>query len=174
MSRVLKSDCPFCLLACEATLLYRNLNAFRFPLSPDKDVEVVWHPETVARTRGGFVMTSQEDVKLQNVNVFLPRGDFIGRDGLLCGRLPLDGFDETTFFDPEGPFEVILLSESRSDDHDPSMPLATQPKEWNSYHVMVIEWHGKVAEWRGLGTVLKSAVHQSFSPGPVWKEIVLG
>jgi hypothetical protein len=111
-------------------------------------------------------------LKLQNIDEFYPRGDFVGKDGLRCGRLPLDGFDETTFWESEGPFEVILLSESQGDDSE--KPWAKKPDGWNSYHVMVIGWNGGVAERRALGTVLKSAVHQSFSPGPVWKEVVLG
>ncbi|KAK3306247.1 heterokaryon incompatibility protein-domain-containing protein [Chaetomium strumarium] len=111
-------------------------------------------------------------VKLQNIDVFWPRGDLIGTDGRRCGRLGLDGFHETTFFESERPFEVILLSESQGDEDE--VHWTVRPREWKAYHVMVIEWHGGVAERRGLGTVLKSAVHRSFSPGPVWKEVIMG
>jgi hypothetical protein len=112
-------------------------------------------------------------LKLENVDVLYPQGYFIGKDRLRYGGALFDGFNETTFFESEGRFEVILLSESQND-MDSFMGLRRGTETWDSYNVMVIEWHWGVAERRGLGKVPKSAVHQSFSPGPVWKEIVLG
>jgi len=42
------------------------------------------------------------------------------------------------------------------------------------YCVMAIEWHNGVAERIGIGALSKSLLRRSFSPGPVWKEILLG
>jgi hypothetical protein len=62
LSRILESNCPFCLLVCKATVLQRNLSAYR-ALSHDKEVEVRWI--SGARiTRGGFAITRLNDVWL--------------------------------------------------------------------------------------------------------------
>jgi hypothetical protein len=42
------------------------------------------------------------------------------------------------------------------------------------YWVMYIEWKSGIAERRGLGNIYHDALDRSFSPGPVWKEILLG
>ncbi|KAI5777175.1 heterokaryon incompatibility protein-domain-containing protein [Geopyxis carbonaria] len=45
---------------------------------------------------------------------------------------------------------------------------------WNLYHVMLIEWHGGVAERVGVGKLFKTALKHAFAPGPLLKEIILG
>ena len=85
--------------------------------------------------------------------------DILAQDGTFCGRLGLDCFDETTFFDSGGLFEFILVSKWGADD--------------GSFNVMLLEWNGGVAERRGLGTIDPLAIKKSFPPGPVWKEILL-
>ena len=96
--------------------------------------------------------------KISNINVFEAKGDVLGDSGTVCGEISLDGFEETTFFDSGGMFEFILLSEWRPD----------------LYNIMLLEWNGGLAERRGIGTIDQSAIDMSFSPGPVWKEILLG
>ncbi|KAK5653509.1 hypothetical protein OQA88_8768 [Cercophora sp. LCS_1] len=101
-------------------------------------------------------------LRLKVVDVFRPQGEIFGRDGVRQGDITLDGFEETTFFDSDQPFEMVLLSESEDYRRDSRF-----------FNVMLIEWVDKVAERRGLGTVSRAAVEQSFAPGPLWKEICL-
>lgn len=42
------------------------------------------------------------------------------------------------------------------------------------YNVMVIEWHGEVAERIGIGEIDATAMNRSCAPGCSWKEIILG
>ncbi|KAH7128140.1 heterokaryon incompatibility protein-domain-containing protein [Dendryphion nanum] len=95
--------------------------------------------------------------KIGNIDVFKAHGDILAEGGTVCGQMWLDGFEETTFFESEGMFEVILLSECVPD----------------LYNVMLLEWNAGVAERRGIGTIKLSAIDKSFPPGPVWKEIIL-
>ncbi|KAK4215741.1 HET-domain-containing protein [Rhypophila decipiens] len=102
-------------------------------------------------------------------DVFKPQADLIGRDGAVNGRVILDGFEGTTFFESNDPFELVLLSEADG------WPEVYFPRGyWNYYKVMLIEWEGGRAERRGIGVIEKEAIHHSFQPGPQWKEIVLG
>lgn len=34
---------------------------------------------------------------------------------------------------------------------------------------MLIEWDQGIAERRGIGAIRKESIHESFEPGPVWK-----
>jgi hypothetical protein len=85
-----------------------------------------------------------------------------------CGSVFLDGFHEVNFFGGQGPFELLVLSESRID-----LVKRERLKTWDFYNVMLIEWKMGVAERRGIGSLRKSALGQTFAPGPVWKEILL-
>jgi hypothetical protein len=50
-----------------------------------------------------------------------------------------------------------------------------EEKFYDAYNVMLIQWcKDSVAEKLALGVLMKAAILHSFSPGPVWKEIVLG
>lgn len=42
------------------------------------------------------------------------------------------------------------------------------------YNVMVIEWHGEIAERVGIGEIDATAMDRSCTPGCSWKEIILG
>jgi hypothetical protein len=75
------------------------------------------------------------------------------------GPISLDGFEESVFFDSNEPYEFILLS--RGERH-------------SEYRVMLIEWIDGIAERRGIGSIPNGIVEDSFPPGPVWKETLLG
>jgi len=38
----------------------------------------------------------------------------------------------------------------------------------------MVEYNQGLAERRGIGIISSGAIHQSFEPGPEWKEVVLG
>lgn len=99
-----------------------------------------------------------------------------------CGRLFLDGLEDSQFHEYDGAFEIIVLSAMvdfsayvggrislsgwiEESGLDPNAP---------AYNVMIIEWMGIVAERRGIGIISQESVAYSSAPGPVWKEIVLG
>ncbi|KAK0726134.1 heterokaryon incompatibility protein-domain-containing protein [Lasiosphaeris hirsuta] len=106
-------------------------------------------------------------LKIQDLGVFRADGSLVGMDGVILGNTSLDGLDDaTTFFDSENPVEVVLLSQRPRNILD--------RRRGHRYYAMIIEWNNGVAERRGLGVIEHDAVRQSFSPGPVWKEIVLG
>ncbi|KND88387.1 hypothetical protein TOPH_07027 [Tolypocladium ophioglossoides CBS 100239] len=107
--------------------------------------------------------------KLADVNVLLGSCTLRDRHGTKCGIMMLDGFEESPLFDSAGPFEVILLSES-----DESFQVTRSFDPWQCYNVMLLEWNQGVAERRGMGRLMQTAVNASFSPGPAWKEIMLG
>jgi hypothetical protein len=97
--------------------------------------------------------------KLTIVDVYRGSANLIGRDGETCGKIKLDGFDETTFFDSQTYFEVIFLL-GLNDKHN---------------KVMLLEWNGGIAERRGVGELWgKEIKDNGFRPGPQWKEIILG
>ena len=105
--------------------------------------------------------------KIGNFKVFEGRADVL-TEREACGEITLDGFEETLFFDSGGIFEFILLSEWSS-----NIWIADSAKQPPRYNIMLLEWHGGVAERRGIGFIEQSAVDQSFPPGPTWKEILL-
>lgn len=94
-------------------------------------------------------------------------------------------FDIGDFVTEDGVYELILLSDYygsliRGVDQPSSNPLnfsITYPdtkKDLELFWVMLLTWDDGVAERRGIGRVLRSAVENSFPPGPQWREIVLG
>jgi len=93
-----------------------------------------------------------------SIDVFLASTNIISDEGLRCGDVGMDGFEEMTFFESTGPFEFILLSGHEFMD---------------SYNVMMLEWVDGVAERRGIGKIYKACVARSCALGPVWKEILL-
>ncbi|KAK4457026.1 heterokaryon incompatibility protein-domain-containing protein [Cladorrhinum samala] len=115
-------------------------------------------------------------LKIEEVDVFYADGILVGKDGVHYGPVHLDGFEETTLFDSKSPLEFLVLSEADTDLDSLRRfaPVIGRPDIWNYYNVMLIEWNQGIAERRGMGQMLKEGVHQSFEPGPVWKEIILG
>ncbi|KAF4969171.1 hypothetical protein FSARC_3547 [Fusarium sarcochroum] len=116
---------------------------------------------------------------ISDVDVFMATGHLEDSNGAKCGFIWLDGFEETTFFESQGPFEIILLSEAYShalvkkgsvEWRDP-YPLAAG--QWAYYNVLLLEWQGGIAERRGFGLLHQGAVEFSLAPGPTWKEIFL-
>ncbi|KAF5682768.1 hypothetical protein FCIRC_4819 [Fusarium circinatum] len=114
-----------------------------------------------------------------DIDVFRAVGYLQDSNRKKCGFVCLDGFEETDFFESHGSFEIILLSEaSRSSFmsynkirlRDP-YPLNAGP--WKFYNIMILEWHGGIAERRGFGLLHQGAVDFSLAPGPSWKEIFL-
>jgi hypothetical protein len=131
-------------------------------------IETQWQRTTPSKT--GFPQTPQISypllqfwtvavfLKLGKIDVFKATSSLLDSKGNDCGEAKLDGFEETTFFNPQTTLELILLSEhGRSGD----------------YFAMILEWKDGVAERRGLATVGKSVMKTGYSPGPSWKEILL-
>lgn len=93
--------------------------------------------------------------------------------------------DMAEFVGEDGEYELVLLSDSqnslfyRMDLPDPSrlnpfVSYQATNHDWRLYWVLLLTWSEGVAERRGLGQILQTAVEKSFSPGLQWKEIVLG
>ncbi|KAJ4223399.1 hypothetical protein NW759_006033 [Fusarium solani] len=102
-------------------------------------------------------------MKLSHVDVFDGRCELVGKSGAKCGETLLDGFEDTDFFSSKEPLEFILLSYG-DEQHDTG----------DDYHVMLLEHNQGLAERRGMGCISQITILESFSPGPVWKEVVLG
>jgi len=101
------------------------------------------------------------------------RYDLLDNRAEYCGYLELDSIPTTAV---EGTtVELILLSVSSKDLHDWFYPGKDRIAENGGlYTAMFIEWADGVAERRGLAQIYCNSVVHSLSPGPVWKEIVLG
>jgi hypothetical protein len=99
----------------------------------------------------------------------------LGSELTECGSVFLDGFHESNFFGDQCPYELLVLSESRIDLVKYRIDIFKSRlfETWDFYNVMLIEWKMGVAERRGLGSLRKSALGQTFAPGPVFKEILL-
>ena len=117
---------------------------------------------------------------LSMADIFGARAYIIDNRERRCGCVFLDGYEENIFFVRKGPFEFVVLSESYQDytgNHlmDSVYLSPTQSHDpWDFYSILLLEWDKGVAERRGVGVMIKSAVEFSLPPGPVWKEIVLG
>ncbi|KAH6981686.1 heterokaryon incompatibility protein-domain-containing protein [Ilyonectria sp. MPI-CAGE-AT-0026] len=118
---------------------------------------------------------------ISDIDVFMATGYLADSNNNKCGCVWLDGFEETTFFESQGPFEVIILSESCSRPYTEAFEIHLQhpssqrtgTTDWIYYYVLILEWQGGIAERRGFGYLHQSAVKSSLAPGPVWKEIFL-
>jgi hypothetical protein len=62
--------------------------------------------------------------KLGKMDVFRGTCRLISRDGRKCGNMTLDGYEETTFFNSQASFEIILISRA------------------TDYYAMLLEWNG--------------------------------
>ncbi|KAK1753807.1 HET-domain-containing protein [Echria macrotheca] len=100
--------------------------------------------------------------RIGDIDVFRGWTELIGSRGDPCGNVHLDDFEQTNF-EQNQCFEFILLSE--------------EPRRYYTgrgvYKVMLLKWQDGVAERRGIGIVFKDKFQESYSPGPVWKEILL-
>jgi hypothetical protein len=122
-----------------------------------------------------------ENMSLSMIDL-TPSAAFYDVEGGFCGLLR---FDIEDFLAEDGEYELTVFSDSQNSifwrmnlrDFDGSNPFVTyQDKQgdWRLYWVMLLTWNDGVAERRGLGQILQSAVEKSFPPGPQWKEIVMG
>jgi len=116
---------------------------------------------------------------IADIDVFEATGYLTDLNNAKCGFASLDGFEETTFFESSGPFEVILLSELSSHRYSNKLnsPFNSSHPEvvgqWPYYNVLLLEWQAGIAERRGFGIIFQRAIEYSLAPGPVWKEIFL-
>ncbi|CEI41861.1 unnamed protein product [Fusarium venenatum] len=140
--------------------------------------EQVWFPRKVPSYPLLQFWTLSLYYKIVDIGVFTAVAHPEDSNKATCGFVSLDGFEETTFFETPGPFEIILLSEARSEqieDHvtkwEAPYPLAAD--QWEFYNVMLLEWQEGSAERRGFGLLHQGAVEFSIDPGPSWKEIFL-
>lgn len=97
---------------------------------------------------------------------------------VLCGSIQIDDYEESTFFEREGTFEFIVISESSWDIvslplEDFDYPNHSNSDDWKYYNVLLLEWSEGISERRGVGIIFQMAVEKSFLPGPVWKEILM-
>ncbi|KAM0549939.1 hypothetical protein ACHAPJ_009186 [Fusarium lateritium] len=117
--------------------------------------------------------------RISDIDVFLATAYLRDSNQTKCGFVWLDGFEETTFFESQGPFELILLSEAYSTtgvQHENLHWLDPYPLaegQWGYYNVLLLEWQGGIAERRGFGLLHQGAVEFSLPPGATWKEIFL-
>lgn len=114
---------------------------------------------------------------ISDIDVFSGTGNLVDSNGARCGFVWFDGYEETTFFESRACFEVIPLS--RSDfgveglDRCSTTAYPTVKGVWESFHVLLLEWKGGLAERRGFGYLIVEAIANSLAPGPLWKEILL-
>ncbi|KAI1174037.1 heterokaryon incompatibility protein-domain-containing protein [Nemania sp. FL0916] len=104
--------------------------------------------------------------KLADINPFKAWAEVVDSQNETIGRLRMDTFEETEFFDSTEAFEFIILSQ-----------LPTEVRSSQTYYlVMCLGWNNGIAERRGTGdlTVNLDDLSTSFHPGPSWKEILLG
>ncbi|KAF5676341.1 hypothetical protein FDENT_9510 [Fusarium denticulatum] len=99
-------------------------------------------------------------LKLTNLDVFTGQCHVQGKSGTDCGVLFLDGFEDLTEFFSSDLFDVIVLSEHVDMDG-------------YCYNVMLLEYSEGLAERRGVGRICQDRINDSFTPGPIWKEIIL-
>lgn len=93
-------------------------------------------------------------------------GSFLGKDGRSYGSVRVDGLESVAFNDSNDPVEVILLSEHTEEDSSDGLSIF--------YNVMLLDQSKTVAERKGLGHLSLSHIDHSYSPGPIWKEVLLG
>ncbi|OIW26670.1 HET-domain-containing protein, partial [Coniochaeta ligniaria NRRL 30616] len=128
-------------------------------------------------------------VGLRITNVIFGQAKLLDKEGLICGKILLDSFDQ--FSATNDLFELLILSYAhpKDDEFGPFMVkldensylrrLGLDSTEWEReeyrfYYVMLIERDGGgVAERRGFGVMSRLAVSASCPPGPVWKEVLL-
>lgn len=154
----------------ESRIGYRARNGFQSPVAldfPSTRTTPTEIPQLPAQMPSYPVLqfwTLAVYPKLRNVNVPTGICRLEGESGVDCGEMSLDGFEETDFFSSQDLFEVILLSPKYIGWSDPSEP---------RYNTMLVSCNDGLSERRGRGYIRQSMIKESFSPGPVWKEIIL-
>jgi hypothetical protein len=114
-----------------------------------------------------------------------PRGYISDTQGIYCGTIFFDSTEGIkSLLRDRQPLEFVVLSQRWAKDgnlwdyRERPIPFREPPyshsKLHNLYWVMLIEWRGGIAERKAIGSIWQEAVENSFPPGPVWKEIVLG
>ncbi|KAF5988713.1 hypothetical protein FBULB1_1321 [Fusarium bulbicola] len=99
-------------------------------------------------------------LKLTKLDVFTGNCQVQGKSGTDCGVLFVDGFEDLTVFFSSDLHDVIVLSEHVDMDG-------------YCYNVMLLEYKEGLADRRGMGYIYQDRIDDSFTPGPVWKEIIL-
>ncbi|KAG9505214.1 hypothetical protein J7337_002180 [Fusarium musae] len=95
--------------------------------------------------------------RIFDIDVFRAIGYLQGSNSKKCGYVWLDGFEETEFFESGGSFEIILLSEAYRDLFKGQReiqwlePYPLSAGQWEYYNILILEWHGGIAERRGFG-----------------------
>jgi hypothetical protein len=106
------------------------------------------------------------------------RGTIIDADGKFCGSIHLDDFCISKDRNFDKPREFIVLSEACDAMGGSAIENREIPDKsrWDLYWVMLIVREGEnaPAERRGIGQIYQDAVRRALTPGPVWKEFVLG
>jgi hypothetical protein len=156
---------------------YRQRSRFRCPV-PQLDTSQI-EPIGTAAVLGNPLPTYSLprfysmviSLRVLALNIMRTRAHLMSKDGMLCGSVSLDGFNQTGLPYPNSLVEFVLLSSRKIN----LIPLFVGFKsDGRLYNVMMVGYNNGLAERWGVGTISKGAVHQCFEPGPVWKEIVLG
>jgi hypothetical protein len=121
----------------------------------------------------------------QYMSGYRPRGYISDARGLYCGTVFFDSTEGlNSLLREQQTLEFIVLSERWAkegnlwDYRETPIPFEKPPylhsKLKNLYWVIAIQWRGGIAERKGIGSIWQEAVENSWSPGPMWKEIILG
>jgi hypothetical protein len=115
---------------------------------------------------------------ISDIQVFTAEAYVLDNQQKRCGSIYIDGYEDSTFFERDGTFEFIVLSESRwylsgAYLKDCEYPNDPNSDDWKYYQVLLLEWSEGIAERRGVGVIFQKAVERSCLPGPVWKEIFM-
>ncbi|UPK97518.1 hypothetical protein LCI18_008453 [Fusarium solani-melongenae] len=154
----------------ESRIGYRARNGFQSPVALDfpttrtTPTEIPQLPAQMPPYPVLQFWTLAVYLKLRNVNVFTGICRLERESGVDCGEMSLDGFEETDFFSSQELFEVILLSPKYIGWSDPSEP---------RYNAMLVSCKEGLSARRGRGYIRQSMIKESFSPGPIWKEVIL-
>lgn len=113
---------------------------------------------------------------------FKNRFDILDIHGRFCGYLLMDGQAQALRNWSDRTLEFALLSLEGLSGRNSLLDLRSFENDstQNTYSpdiafwAMLIEWKNGIAERRGLGQIYQKALANSFAPGPVWKEILLG
>ncbi|KAH7079247.1 heterokaryon incompatibility protein-domain-containing protein [Paraphoma chrysanthemicola] len=114
--------------------------------------------------------------------ISVPDLTFFDVDGVRCGEIQsLDTHIDSKQI--QGRYEVVVLSESNWAkgsssyvDHKDRKTVRESGRRVvdGNLNVMLVEWHGMIAERIGVGRVWKETVNYLPQPGLVWKEFILG
>lgn len=112
--------------------------------------------------------------EISKFDVFAASASIIDCNAIVCGTVDMDGFEEDDFFQESMAYEFILVSELITWTHDCEFAGGDVHDALQPYNVLLLEWKNGIAERRGIGVVCRAGVERALSPGPCWKEILLG